>query len=204
MELSRNGTAIGSSSNLDSLFAQELQIARPITAGSVFEPLPNSIAIDICSAFNLQFESLPDFGPVCLLSADPDQQQQLRCYDVPGDGHCMFSSFSYLMSGHINNNIKLREIVRNHMLQYSNAISVTFLRGFSSVESYIAGSRMNDQGYATDLEISLFCNLFLCNVFVSSKIGWMKFAPTNSSGFYNLYVRIRGEHFDPILEVFPV
>ena len=90
------------------------------------------------------------------------------------------------------------------MLQYSNAISVTFLRGFSSVESYIAGSRMNDQGYATDLEISLFCNLFLCNVFVSSTIGWMKFAPTNSSGFYNLYVRIRDEHFDPILEVFPV
>ena len=131
MDLSRSGTASGSSSNLDSLFAQELQIARPITAGSVFEPLRNSIAIDNCSAFNLQFESLPDFGPVCLLSADPDQQQQLRCYDVPGDGHCLFSTFSYLMSGHQQQQSYERLyaiICFNTVMQYLLPFYVVFLQ----------------------------------------------------------------------------
>ena len=162
-------------------FAEQLQIALPISNESFFEPLSPSIAIDVCSAFNLLFESVPDFGPICALSMESEQLQQLRCYNVPGDGHCLFSSFSYLLSGHINNNHRLRELICNHMRQQSDTISVMFLRGFPSVESYIVGSGMEGQGYGTDVEISSFCDLFLCNVNVASTVGWMKFVPRNLS-----------------------
>ena len=69
---------------------------------------------------------------------------------------------------------------------------------------FIVGSGIEGQGYGTDVEISSFCDLSLCNVYVASTVGWMKFVPRNASDLYSLLVRIRGEHFDPILEVFPL
>ena len=200
-----NMRAISSSSVIaDQQVAGQLQISRPIENDAHFQPLVQSIAVEICSFFNLFFYSLPFFGPTCVLSTDTNRRQELRCHIVPGDGHCLFSSFSYLLAGHIHNNIAIRQLVCGHLRRCSATISINNLQGYDSVESYIAGSRMDECGYGTDLEIKAFCTLFCCDVFVSSAIGWLHFSSDFTNNLFSLYIRIRGEHFDPILEVSPI
>ena len=76
---------------------------------------------------------------------------------IGGDGHCMFCSLSYVISGSEEHHFEIRLAIVAHMLTIPHLVSgigpdsnrnylVTYDAGYRSVEDYLVRSRMGEDG----------------------------------------------------------
>lgn len=91
------------------------------------------------------------------------------CHTKPikGDGNCLFRALSYAVSGSENHHRKIRTGVVKHLKGNGTEFD-SFLRdGYTSVEEYIAKTRMQYVGtWATELEILAAADLLHTDIYI--------------------------------------
>ena len=111
-----------------------------------------------CGLLNLQYVGAmrPRLGSPTTPLTPPT-----RTVRIPGDGNCLFSALSYIITGTIDQQAAIRAVILNHM----STIEGRLRRGFfppcyADAQSYIEGTRMNrDRTWGSDCEMITMADL---------------------------------------------
>ena len=180
---------------------------------------------DCCNVFSPSQEHLRswcDFWDIPFLSAFeqaaveiiyPHQTWPTGVHHVPGDGDCLFTSLTTIVSGQISvdsqsvrrqdrmrqllcNLIEILPITEQQFLFYSDQVA-------DSADSYIRLSKMRTPGvWGGDLEIQAFATAFQLNVaiYLGEAELWVTMEPLikYSTQIPFIYLLLRSNHFEPI------
>ena len=130
-----------------------------------------------------------------------------RVSDVPSDGNCLFSAFSYVITGSILQQGAVRAAIVAHMYNIED-----YLRGgwfpqeYRTAREYIAGAKMDvDKEWGTDCEIITMAELLSTNIYsFNAQVG--SWTPYNARGADatgpSIYLKfVNGNHFQVVTSI---
>ena len=130
----------------------------------VYNPGNATIERYWCGLLNLQYVRAmrPRLGSPITPLTPPT-----RTVRIPGDGNCLFSALSYIITGTIDQQAAVHAVILNHM----SAIEGRLRRGFfppcyTDSQSYIEGTRMNrDRTWGSDCEMITMADLLNTTIY---------------------------------------
>ena len=111
-------------------------------------------------------------------------------FRIPGDGNCLFSSLSYIITGSTSHNHKIRKIITESIVRKLSQICLKFIQNkfpltFRSTKEYISKSNMNmDKTWGGDIELFSIALLLNTDIWVSTtemKNSWMVYSGKGAS-----------------------
>ena len=145
-----------------------------------YHPVDEQWQRNACAIMGLQFR-----GPNRVHPGGPDvalkRPDARTIKHIPGDGNCLFRSFSYIITGSEDQHVAVRAAILNHMV---NNIA-HFLLGFhivdySSIQAYIRAKDMDTVGaWGTEIEILALAHLLQTPVlsYSTELAGWSRYSP---------------------------
>ena len=157
-----------------------------------------------CGVLNLTYEKpvRPRLGSPTTPLTRPN-----RVSDVPGDSNCLFSAFSYVITGSILQQDAVRAAIVAHMYNIED-----YLRGgwfpqeYRTAREYIAGAKIDvDKEWGTDCEIITMAELLSTNIYsFNAQVG--SWTPYNARGADatgpSIYLKfVNGNHFQVVTSI---
>ena len=121
--------------------------------------------------------------------------------------NCLFGVLAVILTGSNSRFMEtaLRKIICDHisLMPFSPFhFEMYGPAGTTNAEEYLLNENMRCDGvYGGDLEITIFCNLFLvhCVVFVAQSSRWVLYSPLPpNSASYHVLLRLNNRHWEPI------
>ena len=184
----------------DSQLASRMSFAVAVDSSDEFSPASADVFRAVAEKLGYRFwQSIYDGAVTCPLT-----DRFIVC-DIPGDGNCLFSCFSLLLTGKVTSTVtkQLRKAICDTLtLEMIN----TFGDEYTSVADYLRATKMRQNGiFGTEVEIRGFCKLTGLVVYMHTSLGWTRYSETNSSedfiGF--VYMRHQGVHYEVVRSVSP-
>ena len=144
-----------------------------------FHPVDREWQQNACQAMGLQYRAptrVRPGGPNVPLTR-PDMRTVKR---IQGDGNCLFRALSYIITGSEDQHSAVRHAILDHMVNNAHFLLGHHLSGHTSIQSYIAASRMNvDSTWGTDIEMLTLSHLLNTPIVsYSQQYGnWQRYSP---------------------------
>ena len=188
----------------DELVACGLSLSSAVAADSGFLPLAVEEQKRMCTVLGLPFvkQSMVSVG-----TSFYPLTEDVSVEGVRGDGNCLFSSLSMIVTGVPCYDAVIRAHICDTLCVIENDIPYfALLRDNGYVSQYLQRTKMRrSKVWGTDLEIFAAC--YLLNVQINVlvyNLGWMRFAKLNTPQDAlqtTLYLRSNHSHFEPIIHV---
>ena len=136
-------------------------------------------------------------------------------FHIPGDGNCLLSSLSYIVTGSTSHNAMIRKIITESIVGKLSQICLKFIQNkfpltYRNTKEYISKSNMNmDKMWGGDIELFSIALLLNTDIWVSTsemKNSWMVYTGKGASLMEIMSSLPANEldqvnHYEPILEL---
>ena len=175
-----------------------------------FFPVDEQWQRDACARLGLQFYRANRVRPgdphVPLKPPIPHMIRQ-----IPGDGNCLFRSFSYIITGTEDQHMQIRTAIMNHMVGIAQHLLFHYILGYNSIQAYQLATRMNEaSSWGTEVEMLTLAHLLQTPIFSYNTVEghWHRFGPAEVDRQLHdnltqkgMYIRHPPAHFDVVRAV---
>ena len=136
-------------------------LSRPISFEDVLQPASSTILQNISRLHGLSF--VQSIVPTAYIGSQICLLRPKSTQPIVGDGNCLFSSMSQLLTGSSTHGNRMRAVICDHMCKLpftANHIQSYSRYACGNINDYIVKERMYSDGvYGGDMEIKTFCSL---------------------------------------------
>lgn len=162
-----------------------------------FTPVSKDWQNDTCNELGISLNDKNLF-----YAPQPHLGEPSTCFNVKGDGNCLFRSLAFAVSGNEELHMYFRIMITSFIAKSKNPI----VHG-ETPDDYLNRTRMKENGvWGTDIELYFAAKFFNCSIFVFSKYGkaydWLEFKPENKNTNLSIYLDHKNcDHYDVVTSV---